>query len=149
MILPISLSDRCHLVDIKLSSVFCFMLLFIFSFMSSQLHCAHTHTHREKPVHTLHQWPASIQSLLSKTETLPDRKKKERMKEKQQGGMIQRQQRGIKGDIKKEQTEKNPAALQCWSNQLFDLAPLLFQCGPNNAVLIVLLATSELPYVGY
>lgn len=63
--------------------------------------------------------------------------------------MSQRQQREIKDDIKKEQTEMNPAAPECWSNQLFDLAPLLFQCGPNNAVLIVLLASSELPYVGY
>ena len=63
--------------------------------------------------------------------------------------MSQRQQREIKDDIKKEQTEKNPAAPEFWSNQLFDLAPLLFQCGPNNAVLIVLLATGELPYVGY
>ena len=63
--------------------------------------------------------------------------------------MGQRQQREIKEDIKKEQTEKNSAALECWSNQLFDLAPLLFQCGPNNGVLIVLLATTELPYVGY
>lgn len=41
------------------------------------------------------------------------------------------------------------AALESWSDQLFDLTPLLFQCGPNNAVLIVLLAASELPYVGY
>lgn len=71
------------------------------------------------------------------------------VRKKERGRMSQRQQREIKEDIKQGQTEKNPAALQCWSNQLFDLAPLLFQCGPNNAVLIVLLATSELPYVAY
>lgn len=63
--------------------------------------------------------------------------------------MSQIQQREIKVDIKKEQTQKNCAALESWSDQLFDLVPLLFQCGPNNAVLIVLLATSKLPYVGY
>lgn len=66
--------------------------------------------------------------------------------------MSQKQQRGTEVDIKKEQkeqTEKNGAALESCSDQLFDLAPLLFQCGPNNAVLIVLLATNELPYVGY
>lgn len=63
--------------------------------------------------------------------------------------MSQKQQRETEVDIKKEQTEKNGAALESCSDQLFDLAPLLFQCGPNNAVLIVLLATNDLPYVGY